>query len=459
MLDQFNLRKTHLEKQKLTKEVEYEIDGINAITEDLKQQIQWYELVKKNDIVFDKIETLDDLPTTIIGKRIQLNIKQEEFAPKLGMNLDEYIKLENDDFYGITPELLNKILLGLNVDNPNHILEKNYEQLVPIIECNLKTLNFNKKFLSFFMPTSIEHIREMLHEKSNSTFYLIEEFLESFKKVFLINLENKVTPLHLNSALAVAFKRKINVSEDRLTFTTSYAAYVLGIVANQMPLSAAIKADPINIREIILENYGAVTIETCLDYIWSLNISVIPLNLHSSFHGACFDFEGTKAIALSQQNLSVPRWKFDMLHEFYHALTMDYSAYIERTEIMEQDDEEEKTASEFASFVIFGQEMDSFLKLVIERSEGQIERMKSNITSIAEEYCLNIDDFSNYVAYRISKRPVNFWGVAANLQKDNRNPIDILRSYLIKHINVKQLNPFELEIFQKTLNNEVILLG
>ena len=144
-----------------------------------------------------------------------------------------------------------------------------------------------------------------------------------------------------------------------------------------------------------------------------------------------------------------------MLHELYHALTMDYSAYIERTEIMDQDNVEEKTASEFASYVIFGQEMDSFLKLVLERSDGQVERIKNNVISVAQAYGINIDDFSNYIAYRISKRPINFWGVAANLQIDNRNPADILRNYLYTHVNTKIIDSFELDILQKALNREV----
>lgn len=459
MLIQFNERKNNLKKQKITEEVICEINGIDSITEDLKQQVHWYEAVKNNTIVFEKIETLGDLPKAIIGKRIQLNIMQDELAQKLGMDSDEYIRMENDDFYGLTPELLSKILLILNIDNPNHILERNYALLMPIIESNLKKLKINKKFLSSVMPIPIEQIQETFRNKSSLTSYLIEKFLESFKRIFSVSLEENTSPSHLNSALAVAFKRRININEDNLTFTTSYAAYVVGIVANQMPPSATIKADPITIREIILENYGAVTVETCLEYIWSINIAVIPFNMHRSFHGACFDFGGSKAIALSQRNQSISRWKFDMLHELYHALTMDYYAYIERTEIMDQDDEEEKTASRFASFVIFGQEMDSFLKLVLERSEGQVERIKNNVISVAREYSINIDDFSNYVAYRISKWPISFWGVAANLQTDDRNPIDIFKKYLFEHVDIKQIDPFELEILQKTLSQEVNSFG
>lgn len=455
IINQFNERKLFLKNQRLTQEIQYEMYGIDAISKELKQQLQWYDAVRNGNIVYNKIESLEEIAKVLIGKRIQLNISQGKIAEIVGMSEEDYKRLENDDFYGLSPVLLQKILLILELDNPNHILEKNYDQLYSTIEFNLKKIKINLKFMSSSMPITMEQVQEALQRNLSSASYLMEKFLESFRKMFLINLEDDISESNYNSKLAVAFKRKINVSEDNLTFTTAYAAYILGLAARQMPPTKIIKADPITIREIILDRYGVVDIETCLSFIWSLNITIIPLNLHSSFHGACFDFDGTKAIALSQQNQTVSRWKFDMLHELYHALTMEYSAYIEKTEIMEQDDEEEKLASEFASYVIFGQEMDSFIKLVLEKSDWQIERIKNNIISISHEFDINIDDFSNYVAYRISKKTVNFWGGAANLQKDKRSPVAILRDYLYTHLNVNEFNSFELESFQKALNQEV----
>ena len=146
------------------------------------------------------------------------------------------------------------------------------------------------------MPISFEQVRETFQKKLSSASYLTEKFLESFKKVFSVNLEDDITISNYRSKLAVAFKRKINVNEDNLTFTTSYAAYVLSILANQMPPSSELKADPITIRDTILETYGTVNIETCLDFIWRLNIAVIPLNFHSSFHGACFDLKARRQL-------------------------------------------------------------------------------------------------------------------------------------------------------------------
>lgn len=451
MLKNFEARKAYLIEQPHSKETELEINSINVIVNDLHQQLRLYLAIKTGKVTFDRIETIQDISRVLIGKRIQLNYTQAELAQKLSIDTEEYTSLENNDFYGINLELFNRILDILNLNNPNHILAKDYDQVMLIIEKNIKKLNINTSFL----PITLIQIKQLIKDRSNIGSYYIEKIIDSFKQIFSINIDEEITHSQVNSNIAVAFKHRINVDEDNLNITTGYAAYIAGILANQMDSTNNIKADPITIRKNIIEKYGSVTLDTCLDFIWDLNIAVLPLNIHGSFHGACFDYESTKAIVLSQQNRTVSRWKFDLLHELYHALTMDYNAYIERTDIMDQNDEEEKIASKFANYVIFGQEMDSFLQMIVERSESKMERMKNNIISVAKEYKINIDDLANYVAFRISKRPINFWGIAANLQTDKRDPNDILLNHLYKNILINEISPSELEILQKAFNQEV----
>ncbi|MEL7571309.1 MAG: hypothetical protein AAGU14_12210 [Eubacteriaceae bacterium] len=136
---------------------------------------------------------------------------------------------------------------------------------------------------------------------------------------------------------------------------------------------------------------------------------------------------------------------------------MDYDIYIERADIMEQDEGEEKDASEFASFVIFGQEVDSFVKVVLERSAGNAEHIKSAIKSVSQEYDLNIDDFSNYIAYRFNKHSLSFWGVASNLQKDKRSAKEVVRNILLEKINYGLIDNEDLFIIQRALLERVIL--
>lgn len=454
-LNDFKKRKLFLEKQMSADNVQLEIDGIIAISDELHQQIKQYENIVNKKTVFNAIESLQELPTTLIGKRIQLNISQEEMALKLKMDTSQYIELEKNDFYEIDREHFEKILDILELDNPHQILTKDYSALMPIIESNLRKLDSKASFIA----NAIKPIKELLNTKSSLTNFNIERLIQQFKEVFLLNIHEEIEPSKMQNSLAVAFKHKINVNDNNLNLSTAYAAYVARVITKQMKNSKNCKADPIAIRQFLLKEYSDVSLEACVDFIWKLNIAVIPLNIHGSFHGACLDFDETKAIVLSQQNKTISRWKFDLLHELYHALVMEYSLYIERTDIMDQNEDEEKQASEFASYVIFGQEMESVLELILSKSGGHMSLVKDSTISVADEFNLNVDDLANYVAFRISKGGLNFWGTAMNLQKDRRNPMDILLTYLRNEINIVHINSFELEVLQTVFNQEVILLG
>lgn len=454
-LKAFEERKLFLERQMSADNVQLEINGIVAISDELRQQIQEYENIVNKNVIFDTVESLQELPTTLIGKRLQLNISQEEMALKIKMDVSQYIELENNDFYEIDRENFEKILDILRLDNPHQLLTKDYVALMPIIESNLRKLD-NK---ASFIANAIKPIKEMLGTNTSLTNFNIEKLIHQFKEVFSINIQEEIEPSKMQNSLAVAFKHKINVNDNNLNLSTAYAAYVARVITKQMKNSIKCKADPIAIRQLLLEEYGGVSLEACVDFIWKHNVAVIPLNIHGSFHGACLDFSETKAIVLSQQNKTISRWKFDLLHELYHALVMEYSLYIERTDIMDQNEDEEKQASEFASYVIFGQEMESVLELILAQSGGHMSLVKDSVISIGEEFGLNIDDLANYVAFRISKGGLNFWGTAMNLQKDRRNPADILLSYLRNEINLAHINTFEFEVLQTIFNQEVILLG
>ncbi|MEL7571308.1 MAG: hypothetical protein AAGU14_12205, partial [Eubacteriaceae bacterium] len=97
----------------------------------------------------------------------------------------------------------------------------------------------------------------------------------------------------------VAFKRSVNVNIINLNFITSFAAHAALVFAKQLESKSKIlRADPITIRQAILKFDNSLSLEACLEFIWSLNIAVLPLDIKSGFHGACFDFEDKKVITL-----------------------------------------------------------------------------------------------------------------------------------------------------------------
>lgn len=432
--------------------VEIEIISILSMIEDLKSQLKLYEDTVNNKILYTSVNSLNDLPIIIIGKRLQLGVSQRDFADMIGISEDNYLQLENNDFYNISPEILNIIISILGIQNNGIIFDNNsYDK----IERNIKLLNIENDLLEQVIPISFKEISNAIKSKKNEALYLLEKFVESFKALFHLDLRTEITNKDLTESFAVAFKRRINMNVNNLTFVTTYAAQVSQIISKQLTFpSCKINADPIEIRSEIIKLYQNVSFDSCLEYIWSLNIGILPLSLKRGFHGACFDFVEKKVIVLNQQNKTVSRWKFDLLHELYHALTMVYNAYIEQNDIIYQLGDEETNASNFASFVIFGCEVDAYLELVLERSEAKVQFLKSSIVSVAAEYNLNIDDFSNYVAFRIRGQDINAWGTAANLQTDRRSPVDISRDFLLSKIGYNSINKEDMLILQTALSRK-----
>lgn len=454
-MESFEERKVFLTALPYSQNIEIEIDAINEIVSELKQQLELYQAIKSGRTTFHEIESMKSLPIVLVGRRLQLNISQEEMAKHLGLSFEEYIRLENDDFFGIEPIIFQKMIKFLNLENPQCILDRDYNQVVHTVETNLESLNIKPNLL----PINLKEVKSLLQRKPSEGSHYVEKIIEFFKRVFSISVGEESNKTRLLSDLAVAFKHKINVDKHNLTITTGYAAYIAGLLLRQWRISDRLSPDPILIRRSIIDKYDVVDFDSCVDFIWNIGIAVIPINIKGSFHGACFNFEEKKAIVLSQQYKSISRWKFDLLHELYHALTMDNTSYIERTEIMYQQDEQEKKASEFACFVVFGQEMDSYLQMVIERSNGQAERIKSSISAIAKKYGIEIGDFANYVAFRISKTPLNFWGVAENLQTDKRDPMVVLLKHLYQNITIGKIDSFEFNILQNAINEGVTFNG
>jgi len=427
---------------------QYEINAIQTMIKDINNQIDWFIRNTNNEVSYNSISSIDDLSTTIIGKRIQLGISEHKMAEALSISDDEYNFLEVNDFYGISKDMLTIILSMLFLSDEAGILGVS-ESSIKVVENSIKQLKVNQSVLNNYLPISFDSVKEAFKTHSSDAAYLLTRFLESFKDIFYIDLTEPISKDILNKSFAVAFKRRINTNEDQLNLISAFAARCAWIIAKQIPdVSVTMRADPIEIRREILSINNDVTLESCLRYIWNKNIGVLPLDVPRGFHGACFDFNNIKVIALNQQTKSVSRWKFDLLHELYHALTMDYNIYIERSDIMEQNNDEEENASLFASYIIFGSEMESYVKMVLDKSDGHAEFVKHSIISVSKQFNLNLDDFSYYFAYRTKKM---FWGVAERLQQDNQKPNDIAKHVLFKYLNFSGLSDEDLYLLQKIL--------
>ncbi len=433
---------------------ELEVNAIDSIIHDLEAQVDEYNKITSHQYTFDTIDSFEQLSRFIIGKRIQKNLDEATIANNLGIDVGYYNWLEENDFYGIDERLLGSLLNLLDIKIAEGVLAEGNVTKFGNVLSNLRILGINEEFLKQAINIDLREVRNLVQQKKSDAVYAASRFIHYFKKVFGLNLTDDFTGINpLEKSLSVAFKKPVNIKTDSLNITTGYAAYVASLVSRKIDgKSDVIKADPIVIRDNLLKEYGEVTLESCADYIWKLKIPLLPIDIKSGFHGACFDFSGVRAIVINQQHRMVSRWKFDLLHELYHALTMDHNFYLECQDREQQLDKDEILASRFANFVVFGSDVETFLKIAVEETGGDIKFLKSILPDVAHRYKLNIDDFSNYAAYRLTMQGLNWWGTAKNLQRNEEDPYDILLEYLVKNLDIDIYSDFERKLIISTFN-------
>jgi Zn-dependent peptidase ImmA (M78 family) len=427
-----------------------EISALKSTILNLENQITCFVDAQNGKLRFDEIDNLNDLPKVVNGKKIQSGLSSDDIANKMNISIDEYKILEDDDFYNISDQNIQKLLSVLGIKNRIKTMNRNISEEIKFIENKIKVLNIDKHIMNSLLPITIDNIKSSSNDGTKNIHLLINKFFSEFRKMFLFDINEDDVINAITRNISVAYKKSIKINQKSLNTATIIALNVAKIICRQIPEALNFpKADPIEIREDIIKKYTDVSFESCLEYTWSLNIPVFSLSIKKGFHGACFNFHEKKIIVLNQQNNAISRWKFDLLHELYHALTMKNFIYIGEEDKMLWNDINEKNASTFSSFVIFGCEVDTFLKIVLERCDGHVEYLKRNIQSVALEYHLNVDDFSNYTAYRINS--MDAWKIATVLQQSNTSPNKIVNDIFLRNILNTDFDDDEISILQRAI--------
>ena len=269
-------------------------------------------------------------------------------------------------------------------------------------------------------------------------------------------------PLRLRSEAAgiARFKLPARADERKLSAYTVYAHHLAVLVLQATPTlePRPVPTDAEECREAILSEYGEVTFENVLKFLWSLGIPVLPLTDSGAFHGACWRVEGRNVIVLKQRTMSLARWINDALHETFHAGQEPderQRSVIEESEMSPErrDSDEEQEATVFAGDVTLGGRAEELAKMCVHAAGGRVERLKGVVPKVAESEGVEAGAMANYMAFRLSLQDVNWWGTAANLQADDANPWGIARDFLIPKLDLHRLNDMDRQILQQALTD------
>lgn len=103
-------------------EVERALEPTLAFHEQLKEEVEIYERMRRGDIM--PIMNLMEIGRILIGLRIAQNMSQQELADRLGVSPSQVSRDERNDYHGITMERAQRIIgalkarVKLEVDAP-----------------------------------------------------------------------------------------------------------------------------------------------------------------------------------------------------------------------------------------------------------------------------------------------------------------------------------------------------
>jgi ribosome-binding protein aMBF1 (putative translation factor) len=101
-----------LEGTGLTKEeIERVLEPSRSFNEQLKEEVEWYERVKRRD--FGSLRNLAGMGRLLIALRIANGLSQAELARKLNVDESQICRDERHEYHGITVERAQKILNAL----------------------------------------------------------------------------------------------------------------------------------------------------------------------------------------------------------------------------------------------------------------------------------------------------------------------------------------------------------
>ncbi len=123
----------HIEEQKKalkkaglkTSEITRALEPSLSFNEQLKEEVEWYERVKRRD--FDILQNLSGLGRLLIALRISNNLSQSELAKRLQVDVSSVSRDERNEYHGITVERAQKILIAMDEQLSSRVKEKSID--------------------------------------------------------------------------------------------------------------------------------------------------------------------------------------------------------------------------------------------------------------------------------------------------------------------------------------------
>jgi HTH-type transcriptional regulator/antitoxin HipB len=92
-----------------------ELDGLRSQFDDLKRELQEYEVLRTGKNRTIALDSIEQLPKTLIQARIAMGLSQEDLAAKLGLKAQQIQRYEATDYRSASLQRVNEIVKVLGV--------------------------------------------------------------------------------------------------------------------------------------------------------------------------------------------------------------------------------------------------------------------------------------------------------------------------------------------------------
>lgn len=425
-----------------------QIDALIYQKNELVEQAEEYDLLLAGNLAMFDVNSISDLPKSLIMSRISMGLTQKDLADRLGMKEQQIQRYENTEYGSASFKTLVSIVEALDLKITEDVFLPKESREKNILLSKLSDAGLDKAFIEKrisprdLMPFDYGLWVEKTVERLNSIFGWTRELL----------LGNSPLVLGRDGSMLARFKMPVGANEVYTSAYTQYAYSIANIIASNCTLEKKLIPENFRtVREQILESYGHITFESVLSYVTSLGIPVISLNDSGAFHGATWRIKGRNIIVLKQKSRYTSKWMFDLLHELYHASQspeLDEFSVVELSETCDErrNDQEEIEANIFAGRVLLGESADEYIEECFQNAAGKIAWLKNSVKQVAQTHQLDCGVLAYQVANKlesISKsngKKVNWWGAANNLQASTCEPNALCFETLTSHTNLENLN-------------------
>ena len=435
-----------------TRLLQAEREAMESQMEDLREELEEYEQLKSAELSVISVASFEELADGLIKARIAGGLNQRALAQRLKLKEQQIQRYESERYASASYQRLCQVARALEVRIENDILLPVVPSSFDELLAKLSQVGLSRNFVVGCLLSSADAAiaNGEVPDQSNDQ-RLTTKTAAVLERVFGWGRDDIFGAQALSAPWTAAAAARFRMPKRRGERTAGvFATYAnhLAIVAIGGMAGCPIESIPIDPGEmrkrILARGEGKHDLRTVLHTVWDLGVVVLPLRGKGTFHGACWRYDGRNAIVLKQTSNQEARWTFDLLHELFHAGQQPEEKMFELVETEatsneRRESDEEIAASQFAGDVMLDGMADDLAQYCVVKARNMIPRLQGVVRRVAKTRGVSVGALANYLAFRLSCQGLNWWGAAANLQREDEDPWTVARDVFVER------HPFQID--------------